>query len=195
MDVEPVRIGDADRQRAADVLQHACGAGWLTLEEFSVRVGAVWAADTQQELAQATAGVQVPVVGAGPTVEKIVNVFGDNKRAGRWRLPAVLHLVNVFGSCDLDLREAIIEADRVEIVGRCVFGSVRVIVPEGVEVELLGNAVFGSRSIRLAPVPRLAGTPLVRVRVNAYFGDVSVRSKGPRSGSPVAQWLRQLFSE
>jgi hypothetical protein len=192
--VEPARIGDADRERAAELLQRACGEGRLTLEEFSVRVGAVWAADTDAEIVHATAGLaMVPAVGT-QTVEKVVNVFGENKRTGRWRLPNLLRVVNVFGSCELDLREALTGSEVVEIAGTCVFGEVKVIVPEGVEVELHGAAVFAARSTKLAAVPRLAGTPTVRVRINTYFGEVQVRSRGPASGSPLARWARDFFA-
>jgi hypothetical protein len=189
-----VPIGDPDRERAADLLQRACGDGRLTLEEFSVRVGAVWAADSAAELAKATSGLaQPPPVGTSQVVEKITCVFSENKRVGRWRMPRALRLFTVFGETELDLREVQTDADVVEIRGRCVFGSVKVIVPEGVEVELLGSAVFGSRKMRLAPVPRVAGTPLVRVDVNTYFGEVDVFSKGPNSGSALARWARDFF--
>jgi hypothetical protein len=196
MELEPRPVGDAERERAAQLLQHACGEGRLTLEEFTVRVGAVWAADTTEELARATSGLAVlepPPLGTGPAVEKVTSVFAENKRVGRWRLRGPVRVVTVFGSCELDLREAWTDADVVEISGRCVFGEVKVIVPEGVEVDLAGGAVFGSRSVNLAPVPRLPGTPLVRVAINAYFGEVSVRSKGPNSGSALARWVREAF--
>ncbi|MFD1533251.1 hypothetical protein [Pseudonocardia aurantiaca] len=37
------------------------------------------------------------------------------------------------------------------------------IAPEGVEVELTGFSLLGDRKIDLAPVPRVPGTPVVRV--------------------------------
>ena len=47
------------------MLQRACGDGRLTLEEFSVRVGAVWAAEDDAALQQATAGLATtPIVGS-----------------------------------------------------------------------------------------------------------------------------------
>jgi hypothetical protein len=189
-----VPIGDPDRERAADLLQRACGDGRLTLEEFSVRVGAVWAADSAAELEKATSGLAVaPPVGTGRVVEKITCVFGENKRTGRWRMFRALRVVTVFGETELDLREVQTDSDVMEITGRCVFGSVKVIVPEGVEVDLAGSAVFASRKVQLAPVPRLAGTPLVRITMNTYFGEVTVRSKGPNSGSALARWARDFF--
>jgi hypothetical protein len=70
-----------------------------------------------------------------------------------------------------------------------------VIVPEGVEVETVGTTLFGSRKLKLAAVPRVPGTPLVRVNVNIYFGDVEVRSEGPNSGSALARWAREILGE
>jgi hypothetical protein len=49
-----VRASDADRQRVIDALQRHTAAGRLTLDEFSERVGSVFAAQTVQELAAAT---------------------------------------------------------------------------------------------------------------------------------------------
>jgi hypothetical protein len=194
-----VRITDVQREQAAELLERACGEGRLTLEEFSARVGAVWAADTSAELAGATAGLaEPPTVGSSHVEEKVVNVFGESRRRGRWRLPGVLRVTNVFGSCELDLREAAVGADAmsahvVTITGNNVFGEVRVIVPEGVEVEMVGSCVFGARDMRLAPVARLSGTPVIRVDINTYFGEVTVRSRGPSSGSALARWARGTF--
>ncbi len=81
----------------------------------------------------------------------------------------------------------------VEINGRNVFGSVEVIVPEGVEVEIGGTVVFGERSIRLAPVQRLAGTPVIRINITTVFGETKAISRGPNSGTPLARWLRGVL--
>jgi hypothetical protein len=187
-------ISDSERERAAELLQHACGDGRLTLEEFTVRVGAVWSAESSTELERATGDLApAPVVGSSQTVEKVTCVFSENKRIGRWRMPRVLRVLTVFGDSELDLREAQTDADVVEITGKCVFGSVKVIVPEGVEVEMHGASAFSAKAINLAPVPRLPGTPLVRVGVNVYFGELKVRSQGPNSGSPLARWVRDVF--
>ena len=196
--MEPVRITDVQREQAADILQRACGEGRLTLEEFSARVGSVWAADTSTELETATEGLAAPPVGISQPEEKITNVFGECKRQGRWRLRGGLRLTNVFGSCELDLREVAVGAEAmsahaITISGRNVFGEVKVIVPEGVEVEMTGSCVFGSRQMDLAPVPRLSGTPLVQINVNTLFGEITVRSRGPASESVLARWARGTF--
>ena len=161
------------------MLQRACGDGRLTLEEFGVRVGAVWAAETHDELVRATADLApAPVVGSSVTVERVVTVFSEHKRRGRWRMRTPrLSVRTVFGSTELDLRGVILDQSVIEIVGGSYFGEIKVIVPEGVEVELTGAAIFSSRNMHLAPVARVPGTPEVRVRLQTWFSSVEVISK------------------
>jgi Domain of unknown function (DUF1707) len=49
------RVGDADRNRAADLLREAHVAGYLTLEELDERLGTALAARTRGELDRLTA--------------------------------------------------------------------------------------------------------------------------------------------
>jgi hypothetical protein len=177
----PAPISDGDRERVAELLQKACGDGRLTLEEFSVRVGAVWAAEDDAALARTYEGLApTPVVGSSSTVDQVITVFSESKRRGRWRLRGrSLRTVTVFGSTKLDLRHVLSGEDVIEIHGACVFGEFKVIVPEGVEVDISGPSVFSSQDFRLAAVPRLPGTPEIRVRVTTWFSNVEVKSSPP----------------
>ena len=64
------------------------------------------------------------------------------------------------------------------------------IVAEGVDAELHGRTVFGDRKVELAPVQRLAGTPLVVVHAKAIFGDLRLRSLAP--GESASRWAALL---
>lgn len=178
---EPVRVPptDLEREHAAELLQRACGDGRLTLEEFGVRVGAVWAATTSADLVRATADLApTPLVGSTRTVDNIVTVFSESKRRGGWRLRSGrLRTSTVFGATKLDLRDALTDQSVIEIHGFCLFGQLRVTVPEGVEVDLSGVTVFASRQLHLAPVPRVQGTPQIRVEVAGWFSSVEVVSR------------------
>src|SRR5947199_4349126 len=193
-------VSDGERERSAELLQQATSAGRITLEQYSMRVGAVWAADTEPELARATEGLHdphQPLVGVS-TMPSIITVFGETVRSGRWKLPRVMRMFTMFGEVKLDLRAAVIDAEAmrdgvVDVRGNTMFGAVKITVPEGVEVELSGVAVFGSRKITLAHVPRRPGTPLVRVHINTVFGEVKVRSAPPEVRGGGARWLRDLF--
>jgi len=175
----PVPPSDQERERAAEILQQACGDGRLTLEQFSARVGAVWGAETSSEIERATADLApAPIVGSALTVDSVTTIFSESKRRGRWRLKSSrLWLRTFFGSTELDLREVITSERTIEIAGLCLFGQVTVIVPEGVEVDLTGAVVFSNHDLRLAPVPRVPGTPEVRVDIATWFGQVQVVSK------------------
>ncbi|BCY10515.1 hypothetical protein L3i22_056030 [Actinoplanes sp. L3-i22] len=177
----PAPISDGDRERVAELLQRACGEGRLTLEEFSVRVGAVWAAETDTDLARTTEGLAAqPIVGSAGTVDRVVTVFSQTTRRGRWRMrDRSVRAHTVFGSTEFDLRAVLTGADVIEIVGTVTFGELTVIVPEGVEVDLSGLSAFSSREMKLAPVPRVPGTPVVRISVTSWFASVEVVSRPP----------------
>lgn len=175
------RIGDQDREHAAELLQRACGEGRLTLEEFSERVGAVWAAETAGELAAATSDIAQPVVGATVSSGTHVAVLGDQRRVGRWRLPRRLRLFGLMGDWELDLRGALPDREAftdgvIDIRYFSLMGDLKVVVPEGVEVELGGFDLLGDRSMALAPVPLRPGAPRIRLRAYGLMGDVEVRS-------------------
>lgn len=189
-DVEPVPSDQcptgAQRDAAAARLSAARGRSGLTLAEFCDRLDAVYTADTVAVLH--AAADELP---AGPPVgiaaAPMSSVFGDLVVAGRWRAGEVVRVGTVFGDTKVDLRSMISdEADLrdVEVHARTTFGNVVVTVPDGVEVELLGKSVFGDRKIELAPVPRIPGTPIIRIHAQAIFGDVQIRSAGiPTAGA------------
>lgn len=177
----PAPASDGDRERVAELLQRACGDGRLTLEEFSARVGAVWSAETDVELARATEGLAPqPIVGSAASVDKIVTVLSQTTRRGRWRLrDRTVRVHTVLGSTELDLRAVLTGSDVIEITGRCWFGEMTVIVPEGFEVDLSGTSTFSSQELKLAPLPRVPGTPEIRVKVSSWFSSMSVISRPP----------------
>lgn len=183
MEIEPrppAPLTDAERETAAERLADAAGAGRLTLEEFSDRVGVVWGAEDRADLERATAGIELPPpVGSTRTVSTVVCVMGDQRRAGRWRLPARLTGWVLMGDIHLDLRSVVCAEPEVEITTWAVMGDLRIVVPDGVEVELSGLTMMGDKELRLAPVPRVPGTPLLRVRAYALMGDVKIRSSSP----------------
>ena len=182
---------DEERAGAVENLQRAVGHGRLTLGEFVDRVDVVLAAPTRAELAEAIRDLppDVPVVGRS-SPPALFSVFGDVRVKGRWRLPERTRAVTVFGDVRLDLRDSVCEEPEVRIEGSTVFGTVEVIVPEGVEAELTGFTLFGDRRLELAPVPRRPQTPLVRVHGRTVFGDLRVRSLAP--GESASAWRRAL---
>src|SRR4029077_9297604 len=145
--LDTLRASDAERQQTSRRLQAACVEGYLTLEDFSERVGRALAAQTRGELAQLTHDLPAQVV---PTARKETDrmvsptlvVLSGVERSGVWRLPQSSSLVVALGSCKLDLRRATIGANLTIIDVRVVLGSLELVVPHGVEVDLEASSIL-----------------------------------------------------
>jgi hypothetical protein len=186
---QPVRASDADREAVVTRLQKALGEGRIDLHEFGDRAEGVYAAVTTADLDRLVADLPVdappPVEIVGTRVpETLTSVFGDITVQGTADVPR--QASTVFGDVRLDLRNLRTDADRIDLVLGTVFGDVDVIVAEGVDAEISGWTVFGDRTTRLAPVPRVAGTPRVVVRARTVFGDLTLRSLAP--GESPSRW-------
>ncbi len=188
--VPGVRASDGDREVLVARLQQALAEGRLDLDEFGQRAGAAYAAVTTGELAELVADLpsEAPpeIVGTrAPEVQ--TSVFGDIKLAG----PSVpLRATTVFGDVRMDLRGLRTGADRLDLHLGTVFGDIDVVVAEGVDAQIQGRTFFGDRKVDLAPVPRVAGTPLVVVHARTVFGDLKLRSLAP--GESASRW-RQVM--
>jgi hypothetical protein len=184
-----VRASDADREATVSRLQTAVGEGRIDLDEFGQRAGAAYAATTTAELDQLLADLPaharppVEIVGTR-TPEEFRSIFGDVKLSGGPSAPQ--RAATVFGDVRIDLRGLRTDADRIDLHLTSVFGDVEVIVSEGVDAQLEGWTVFGDRKIDLAPVERLAGTPLIVVHARTVFGDLRLRSLAP--GESASRW-------
>jgi hypothetical protein len=194
MDRPPdVRASDADREAIVTRLQAAVGEGRIDLDEFGQRADAAYAAVTRAELDRLVSDLPahpsrpVEIVGRRPA-EAVSSVFGDITLAVSTTPPQ--RASTVFGDIRIDLRGLRTGADRIDLQLSTVFGNIDVIVAEGVDGELHGRTVFGDRKIQLAPVQRLAGTPLVVVHAKAIFGDLRLRSLAP--GESASRWTALL---
>jgi len=184
-----VRASDADRETVVARLQEAVGEGRIDLDEFGQRADAAYAAVSRAELdllvadLPADAPPPVEIVGQRPQ-EEVTSVFGDISLAVASAPPK--RAGTVFGDVRIDLRGLRTHVDRIDLYVSTVFGDIDVIVAEGVDAELHGRTVLGDRKVELAPVQRLAGTPLVVVHAKAIFGDLKLRSLAP--GDSPTRW-------
>ena len=93
--------------------------------------------------------------------------MGDSKRRGTWRIDQELGAVAVMGDVLLDLREAEVRTNVVDIMAVSVMGDVKIIVPDGVNVDLDGMAIMGDKRVdvrkrRRAPTHRSSGCTRTR---------------------------------
>jgi Domain of unknown function (DUF1707)/Cell wall-active antibiotics response 4TMS YvqF len=172
-----LRASDADRERVVALLTEAAGDGRLTLGEHAERAERAYAARTLGELAALTADLAAP--SAQPIRlddrRSVAAVFARERREGRWVVPESFPVTAIFGDVVLDLREALLQSQRVTVFATAIAGHIELIVPEGVAVQITGTTFLSRKSIRGAvpPVPppgQGAGLPVVDVRLFALGG-------------------------
>lgn len=185
-DADRIRVSDREREQIVELLGAATAEGRLTLDEYADRATAAHAAKTRSELARLTDDLPtdpptavVPARRssadlAEPAAERLVAIFGNESRKGRWPVPARLEARAVFGDCHIELQDTTLPHPVVTIEATAIFGSVTILVPEGVEVRLTGTAVFGSKESKLRGIAPPGG-PVLVVRSRVVFGSVTVR--------------------
>jgi hypothetical protein len=172
-----LRASDADRDRTVALLREHAAEGRLTLEEFTERMSAAYAARTDVDLAELAR--DLPAVRGVATPRRrftrfLLAIFGSTEREGRIRVGRRIAGVAAFGNIDLDLRQATFEHDEITIVVVGLFCAIDVYVPEGVEVDARGLVIFGHKGSNGNDPPAVAGTPLVRVFAVGVFAGIDV---------------------
>jgi hypothetical protein len=189
-----LRCSDVDRERVAEALRLAAGDGRLTLSELEERLDAAFRARTYGELEPITSDLPqgpypVPGLSAPATVshrtrpgaplpaapvERVMTVLGDERRSGRWEVPAKLDITCLLGEVKLDFTEAIVRHGEVVVQVAAILGSVTLIVPDGIDVRMdLSASILGESRQLTGPVT--PGGPVYWVRGFVVLGDVTAR--------------------
>lgn len=176
-----VRASDAERESVVEQLRVASVEGRLTLAELTDRTEAAYTATTHAELALLTQDLPGGAVSAPPVPARegrkrrwFVGIMGDSKRRGTWRIDQELGAVAVMGDVLLDLREAEVRTDVVDITAVSVMGDVKIIVPDGVNVDLDGMSVMGDKKVDVLEAAPGMNVPVIRVHAYAVMGDIKV---------------------
>jgi hypothetical protein len=188
-EVPDLRASDADRERAADTLRRAGGVGQLTVEELGERLDAAYAARTHGELERlvadlAPAGPQpasMPVRRGEDGTRWVVSIMGGSDRKGRWRLAPRVNVVDVMGGSDLDLNDAELADQVVEMRVFSLMGGSDIWVPEGLNVEVSEFAFMGGNDVDVGNARPDPGGPLLRIRAISVMGGTNVRRGRKRS--------------
>lgn len=173
------RVSDAERERTVVRLRDAVVDGRLTLEEFSERVGSAQLARTDPELAAlVTDLVAEPHSSALTSSSASYRAVGSKiVRRGPWVLPQRSVFRSIFGTIDLDLRQATLHGDVVDVEVFNFFGTARLLVPEGIAVSVEGGGMFASQVIEPSSAPPVPGSPQLRIHVSRPGGSLYVRSR------------------
>jgi hypothetical protein len=177
----PILVSDGERERSVALLRVAVGEGRLTLEEFTDRVGLAYAARTDQELASLAR--DLPSEAAASATPAAVSeqhraLCSHLIRSGPWSLPANSSWRSIFGTIDLDVRQARLASPETVLEVYNLFGTVTVIVPEGVEVVVRGGGLFASQKIESPARPPAVGGPRLTIDTRGPGGTLHVRT-GP----------------
>ncbi len=176
----PILVSDAERERSIALLHVAVGEGRLTLEEFSERVGLAYAARTDQELASVARDLPVIAAASGPpgAVSEEHRAFCSHLvRSGPWSVPRRSSWRSIFGTIDLDLRQARLAGPETVLEVYNLFGTVTVIVPAGVEVVVRGGGLFASQKIESPERPPVVGGPSLTIDTRGPGGTLHVRTR------------------
>jgi hypothetical protein len=135
--------------------------------------------DTAPATSLATVEKPRPVPAVVQAAPKTVRaLLGSVSRGGAWALPHQLTVRALLGSCELDLREAVLSPGVTEIEVSAVFGSIEITVPPNLAVEVDGTAVLGSfEHLERAPARPDPDTPILRIKGKAVLGSVDVMTK------------------
>lgn len=188
-DPAPILASDAERDRSVLRLRDAVGDGRLTLEEFSDRVGLAQSARTDQELARLTSDLPTArddAQGPAAAPEQHRAICSHLTRSGPWSLPARSAWRSVFGTIDLDLRQVRLASSDTALEIYNLFGTVTVIVPEGVEVVVRGGGLLASQKVESPERPPLPGAPRLTIECRGPGGTLYVRTQ------PAASLLQSV---
>ncbi len=188
-EISRLRASDADRDTAAEVINHALAEGRLTPDEHSERLDSIYAARTQGDLAPlladlpgqhaqvapaAPAGVIAPAARGG----RIVAILGGASRKGAWHPEPVMNVVTFLGGAELDFREAILPGKEVILRAVSVLGGIEVTVPPEMRVVDNGIAILGGREIAGNPGEAASpDAPVLRIEGTCVLGGIEVKRK------------------
>jgi Domain of unknown function (DUF1707)/Cell wall-active antibiotics response 4TMS YvqF len=179
----PILASDAERERSIALLRDAVGEGRLTLEEFSERVGLAYAARTDRELAGLARDLPGDQAAAGPPAaapEEHRAFCSHLVRSGPWSLPRRSSWRSICGTIDLDLRQARLAGPETVLDVYNLFGTVTVIVPDGVEVVVRGGGLFASQKIESPQRLPVTGGPILTIDSRGPCGTLHVRTRPSR---------------
>jgi hypothetical protein len=195
MDVQPfgenprLRASDADRDRAASVLNGAMAEGRLTVAEHADRLDALYAAKTHAEivpLLDDLPGRPAPATPARPSgsgeVSHIVAILSGANRKGSWTAPSAMNVVSLLGGVELDFREARLPAGEITISAACILGGLEITVPPEMQVIDNGIAILGGREIAGDSDESVRpGAPVLRITGFCFLGGVEVKRKARKA--------------
>jgi hypothetical protein len=178
-----LRASDADRDRAASVLNGAMAEGRLTVDEHADRLNTLYAAKTHAEIVPLLDDLPARGTAASPAkpsgeVGHIVAILSGATRKGSWTVPSAMNVVTVLGGVELDFREATLPAGEITLSAVCILGGMEITVPPEMHVIDNGVAILGGREVTADSDESVQpGAPVLRISGFCLLGGVEVKRK------------------
>jgi len=184
-----LRASDADRDRAATVINSAMAEGRLTADEHSDRLDVLYAAKTHADIVPLlddlprTSAVAAPawageVAAPAGHTERLVAILSGATRKGAWRASPVIDAVMVMGGVEVDFREAVLPGREITIRAVCVMGGMEITVPPEMHVVNSVVAVLGGTDVAGDTADSLQpDAPVLRITGVCVMGGIAVKRK------------------
>jgi hypothetical protein len=181
------------REETIDQLTLNYSHGELSLEAFQRRLDQALDAETHNALLSLTADLDLVVdntfmehkkrelsfmraSNGAVNEQKIVSIFGSSKKQKNWDVPKEMRVINIFGDTMLDFDEAKFTSMTTRINISCVFGGVRIFVPEGIKVVSNVSCILGGVKDRTNACNN-GNEPVIILDGFVLFGDIKVKLK------------------
>ena len=175
MESGAVRASDAERDATVERLRDAAAEGRLTLEELADRIEVAGNAVTRGELDARCCRTCRRRCRSHTWTPPASARSATSSAPAPWVVPAERRFRSWLGHIKLDLREARISEPEVRIHAWALFGTIDLLVPEGVEVDVQARAAGGPAQAGEPERSPSPGAP----RVVLTGGDVVRRDQGP----------------
>ena len=194
MPVDPLdRPIETLREETIDQLTLNYSHGELSHEAFERRLDLALDAETNEALIELTADLDLEVDSSFReqkkrefnfmsdsrseiSKDKIVSIFGHSSRQGIWDAAEEIKTITVFGDTDLDFSDAKFMSMTTRVNVSCVFGSVKIFIPEGVNVISKVSCILGDMKDKSISGYR-SNEPTIVVEGFVLLGDIKVRLK------------------
>jgi hypothetical protein len=195
-DKSRLRASDADRDRAASLINTAMAEGRLTADEHSERLDAIYSAKTHAELVpllddlpgHSAAVADIPdssaAVAPAKSSDRIIAILGGATRKGTWHPGPIVDIVTVLGGAELDFREAVLPRHEVTIRITCVLGGLSITVPPEMQVINSTVNILGGTETDDGDETAPHDGAVLRITGTCVLGGVEIkrRARKPRKG-------------
>ena len=174
------------RERAREQLASAFAHDLLDADELDERLDQLESAANEDVVERLVADLAtrpepaalVPVRATESTRPvRILSIFSAAERRGQWAPAPHTRVIAAFGSVEIDLRDAMLPPEGLEIAVQAGLASVEIFVPPGVPVDVDCLAIVGSVEQDEPSAPPKPGAPRIRVTGFVAFGSVEVRER------------------